>query len=73
MNRTTISVSPELRKRLSALKGEKTWDEFLSELLNLALERRVAKVEEVLRSSAGNRDIPFEKLKLRFGDEEFAR
>ena len=45
MERTTITVSYELKRRLAALKGERTWDEFLSELLDAALN---SKIEEKL-------------------------
>lgn len=39
---STIPVSKETKKRLESIKGEKAWDEFLNELVNVALtEKRV--------------------------------
>lgn len=70
MNRSTIPVSVELKKKLDAIRGDKSWNEFLEELLNLAIGLKVSEVENFLRSSAKNRDIPFEKAKLRLKDEE---
>ncbi len=70
MERTTITVSYELKRRLAALKGERTWDEFLSELLDAALNSKIEELEAYLRETAGERDIPVERLRLRLGDYE---
>ncbi len=65
MPRTTIFISSELKRKLSALKGGKTWDEFLSELLNSALGSEIRDLEDFLRETSGERDIPFEKVEIR--------
>ncbi len=65
MPRTTISISSELKRKLSVLKGGKTWDEFLSELLNSALSSEIRDLEDFLRETSGERDIPLEKVKIR--------
>jgi hypothetical protein len=65
MKRSTITVSLELKKKLDALRGSKTWEEFLTELLNTALEAKLRELKAFLRSTADKRDIPFEKLELR--------
>jgi len=63
VKRGTITISLELRKKLDALRGSKTWE--VTELLNTALEAKVGELEAFLRSTADKRDIPFEKLELR--------
>lgn len=68
MRRGTISISMELKKKLDIFKGERTWDEFLEELLNTAIEAKVSRLGSFLRETASKRDIPFEKLKLRLRD-----
>ncbi len=70
MSRTTITVSEDLKRRLAALKGEKTWDEFLSELVEEALERRIEAVEAFLRETSDRRDLSFERVRLRLMDDE---
>jgi hypothetical protein len=40
VKRGTITISLELKKKLDALGGSKTWEEFLTELLNTALEAK---------------------------------
>ncbi len=65
VKRGTITISLELKKKLDALRGGKTWEEFLTELLNTALEAKLGELEAFLRSTADKRDIPFEKLELR--------
>ncbi len=47
------------------LRGERTWEEFLTELLNTAVDARMRELEEFLRETASKRDIPFERLELR--------
>lgn len=47
------------------LRGERTWEEFLTELLNAAVDARMRELEEFLRETASKRDIPFERLELR--------
>jgi len=70
MPRTTISISSELKRKLSALKREKTWDEFLSELLNSVLSSEIRDLEDFLRKTSGERDIPFERVKIRLRGED---
>lgn len=47
------------------LRGERTWEEFLTELLNTAVDARMRELEEFLRETASKRDIPLERLELR--------
>jgi len=47
------------------LRGERTWEEFLTELLNAAVDARMRELEEFLRETASKRDIPLERLELR--------
>ncbi len=70
MSRTTISINSELKRKLSALKGKRTWDEFLSELMNSALSSEIRDLENFLRETSGERDIPFEKVKIRLREED---
>ncbi|HIE23833.1 MAG TPA: hypothetical protein EYP68_06355 [Candidatus Korarchaeota archaeon] len=65
MSRSTITISENLRRRLSVLKGNKTWDEFLSELLNAAISSRIDELEDFLRETAEKRDLPFKRMELR--------
>ncbi|MCC6039669.1 MAG: hypothetical protein LM565_02505 [Thermofilum sp.] len=65
MRRATITISAELKRRLDMLRGERTWEEFLTELLNTAVDARMRELEEFLRETASKRDIPFERLELR--------
>jgi|YelNatPaOPRAMG01_1025707.scaffolds.fasta_scaffold100999_2 hypothetical protein len=37
---STIPVSKETKKKLESIKGEKTWEEFLNELVNIALTEK---------------------------------
>ena len=37
---STIPVSKETKEKLESIKGEKTWDEFLNELVNIALTEK---------------------------------
>ncbi|RLG42462.1 MAG: hypothetical protein DRN78_03125 [Thermoproteota archaeon] len=69
MSRTTITVSTELKRRLSILKGRKTWEEFLSELLEASLNSKIEELESFLRETAEERDLPFEKIKLGLREE----
>jgi len=68
MRRGTISISIELKRRLDALRGERTWDEFLTELLDAVIEARARRVESYLRETADRRDIPLERLELKLRD-----
>ncbi len=72
MSRTTITVSSELKEKLSLLKKDKTWDEFLTELLEKAMESRVESLERFLRETSSERDIPFERVRLRLKEDESA-
>jgi N-glycosylase/DNA lyase len=65
VRRATITISAELKRRLDMLRGERTWEEFLTELLNTAVDARMRELEEFLRETASKRDIPFERLELR--------
>jgi hypothetical protein len=65
VGRATITISAELKRRLDMLRGERTWEEFLAELLSTALDARMRGLEEFLRETASKRDIPFERLELR--------
>ena len=65
MRRATITISAELKRRLDMLRGERTWEEFLTELLNAAVDARMRELEEFLRETASKRDIPLERLELR--------
>ena len=67
MNRGTITISLELKRKLDALRGSKTWEEFLTELLNTAIEAKMRELEEFLRRTSDNRDFPFERLDLKLG------
>ncbi|PNV77376.1 MAG: hypothetical protein C0200_06495 [Thermoproteota archaeon] len=69
MRRGTISISMELKRKLDMLKGERTWDEFLEELLNTSIEAKISRVESFLRETADKRDVSFEKLRLRLRDD----
>ena len=65
MSRTTITVSSELKRRLSLLKGDRTWDQFLSELMEAAISSKIREVESFIRETAESRDLPFERVRLR--------
>jgi N-glycosylase/DNA lyase len=65
VRRATITISAELKRRLDMLRGERTWEEFLTELLNTAVDARMRELEEFLRETASKRDIPLERLELR--------
>ncbi|MGC9104595.1 MAG: antitoxin VapB family protein [Candidatus Methanodesulfokora sp.] len=69
MRRGTISISMELKRKLDMLKGERTWNEFLEELLNTSIEAKISRVESFLRETADKRDVSFEKLRLRLRDD----
>jgi len=47
------------------LRGGKTWEEFLTELLSAAMDAKMRELEEFLRETAGKRDLPFERVELR--------
>ncbi len=66
-SRTTITISADLKERLSALKGDRTWEEFLSDLLRASLDSKIERLEVFLRETADNRDLPFERVRLRLG------
>ena len=68
MRRGTITISAELKKRLDMLRGGKTWEEFLTELLSAAMDAKMRELEEFLRETAGKRDLPFERVELRLSD-----
>jgi hypothetical protein len=70
VRRATITISAELKRRLDMLRGERTWEEFLTELLNTAVDARMRELEEFLRETASKRDIPFERLELRLGGSD---
>jgi len=65
MRRGTITISAELKRKLDMLRGGRTWEEFLTELLNTALDAKMRELEVFLRETAGRRDLPFERLELR--------
>ena len=47
--KSTITIDKELRKELEILKGSKTWDEFLKELLTIYKEYRREKLKEKIK------------------------
>ena len=67
MKRGTISISLELKKKLDAMRGNRTWEDFLSELAEVATETKIRRLETFLHSTAHMRDVPpgDEKLRLR--------
>ena len=47
--KSTITIDKELRKELEILKGSRTWDEFLKELLTIYKEYRREKLKEKIK------------------------
>lgn len=48
MEQTTITVSVEVKRRLAQAKGERSWDDFLSEVADERLDDAIAMAERRL-------------------------
>ncbi len=46
---TTITIPSEIKKELEKLKGNKTWAEFLKELIEIYKEYRKMKIREAIK------------------------
>jgi predicted CopG family antitoxin len=62
---TTITVSEETKELLARLKGEKTWDELLLELVENYRREKVKRALEELRKIEFDSSYEEVKLKLR--------
>ncbi len=70
--KSTITINKELRKELEALKGSKTWEEFLKELLLIYKEVKKEMLKEKVKKLYDLVDIEkVEKgIKLRSYDSD---
>ncbi|MCD6349091.1 MAG: hypothetical protein J7L91_05625 [Candidatus Korarchaeota archaeon] len=62
---TTITIRRETKELLAALKGKKTWDEFLLELAEDYRRRKARKALEKLRKIEFDTSYEEVRLKLR--------
>ena len=62
---TTITLSRETKKLLDELRKDKPWDEFLREIALKLREEKRREALKKLRETARNRDISFEKSRLK--------
>jgi predicted CopG family antitoxin len=65
---TTITVSKETKELLAKLKGDKTWDKFLFELVENYRRERAKKALEELRKIEFDSSYEEVRLKLRLGE-----
>ncbi|BBL45349.1 hypothetical protein MJ1_0176 [Nanobdella aerobiophila] len=57
---TTITISKEIKEEVEKVKGNKKWDEFLMELINIYKEYKKEKIKNLLNEV--KKDINNEEL-----------
>lgn len=65
---TTIPVKSDTKRKLEAMKGKRTWDDFLEELANMTRFEKRAKYR---RKMGKLLDMRFEEVKVRKWAREY--
>ncbi len=65
MSVTTIPISRETKKALETIKGDRTWDELIMELLRSYMRGRAQNALEELRGIPT--DYNYEEVRLKLG------